>query len=268
MSKLLSVSAIVAMSLLPPALSVLAQAAPSPRNLKASEFQNIWGANIHFGDNSYRNIQAVADALNIIGFSRVRSSCTGDAEVASWKELAAKSAVYFPGGLKANVLVIGYLNAPNVTFESQQKLIPQILPLIESIEGPNEINNYAVGNGTHGPFDLSDQTTHFAANSLAWAKTLSDWKKRVPALSKVLLTAPDIASGDPKEYAQLPNVSPYANFGNIHFYAGNGRPPSGFGGGNFAAIYQWYQAADNAGQEPCCDGVGTDNRRQTGSGRL
>ena len=31
--------------------------------------------------------------------------------------------------------------------------------------------------------------------------------------------------------------------GNFHFYAGNGRQPSNFGGGNFAAIHDWYKAA-------------------------
>ena len=55
-----------------------AQAAEAaPRNIKAQDFMNTFGVNIHFGDNNYRNIQAIADALNIIGFSRVRISCTG-----------------------------------------------------------------------------------------------------------------------------------------------------------------------------------------------
>ncbi len=62
-------------------------------------------------------------------------------------------------------------------------------------------------------------------------------------LSKVKLLAPSIASGDPADYAKLPDVSPNVDSGNFHFYAGNGRQPSNFGGGNFAAIDDWYKAA-------------------------
>ena len=216
--------------------------------MKAQDFMDIWGVNIHFGENGYRDTQSIAEALNTLGFSRVRCSCTSRAEVTAWKELAAKTAVYFPSHLKADVLVGGYLNAPAVTFASQQVLIPQIAPLIEYIEGPNEINDYDVGNGTHGPFDFTDQTRKFDANSLDWAKALFQWKQDAPALSRVKLFAPSIASGLPEDYAKLPAISSYVSSGNIHFYAGNGRQPSGFGGGNFAAIFQWYRAAATPGR--------------------
>lgn len=86
-----------------------------------------------------------------------------------------------------------------MTLASQKALIPHIASVIESIEGPNEIKDYAVGNGTHGPGDRSDRTKDFAANSLT------------------------IASGDPKDYAALPGISPFADAGSVHFYAGNGR---------------------------------------------
>ena len=213
------------------------------RNIKARDFMDAFGVNVHFNDNNYKNVQAIADALNIIGFSRVRGSCSSEAEVVAWKALAAKTSVYFPAGLKANVLVTGYLNAPSITLASQEAFIQQMAGLLESIEGPNEINNYYVGHGTHGPADMSDQTTHFARNYAAWAEAIFTWKKSAPALAPVKLLAPSIASGDPKDYAALPDVSQYVEAGNFHFYAGNGRQPSGFGGGNFAAICDWYKAA-------------------------
>lgn len=213
------------------------------RNIKAQDFLNTFGVNVHFGENNYRNVQAIADALNIIGFSRVRIGCFGQADIAAWKDLAARSKPYFPDGLRADVLMISYLNAPNVTLASQQALIPQIADSIETIEGPNEINNYGVGNGTHGPGDLTDRTKDFAGNYAAWAKALDEWRKSTPTLSKVKLLAPSIASGDPADYAKLPDVSPNVDSGNFHFYAGNGRQPSNFGGGNFAAIDDWYKAA-------------------------
>jgi serralysin len=213
------------------------------KNIKAKDFMSTFGVNIHFGQNNYRNLQAVADALCKIGFSRVRCDCKDASDVADWKALAAKTKPYFPDGLKADVLITGYLNAPAVTLTSQERVIPQIAPILESIEGPNEINNYFVGHGTHGPFDLSDQTQNYAANSLAWAKALWTWKSNSKPLAGVLLFAPTIASGLPEEYAKLPDISPYVSAGSIHFYAGNGRPPSNFGGGNFSALCDWYHAA-------------------------
>ena len=218
------------------------------RSLKAQDFTDTFGVNVHFHDNNYRNVQAIADALNIVGFSRVRGTCSSAADVAAWKELAAKTAPYFPAGLKANVLITGYLNAPDVTLAHQEALVPQIANLVESIEGPNEINNVAVGNGTHGPTDFSNQTANFPTNSAAWAQALCKWKTSVPALAGAKLFAPSLASGEPADYAKLPNIAPYVDAGNIHFYAGNGRQPANFGGGNFTAIYKWYQQAATPGK--------------------
>ncbi|MGI4789319.1 MAG: hypothetical protein ACRYFS_10780 [Janthinobacterium lividum] len=221
-----------------------AQGTPATdRNVKAQAFSNTFGANVHLGEGSYQNTQAIADALNIIGFSRIRIKCTDAADVAAAKDVAAKAAPYFPNGLKANVIVIGYLNAPDDTLVSQKKAIPQLASIIETIEGPNEINNYSTGNGTHGPFDLTDQTKNFGTNYAAWSKALFAWKKSNPTLAQAKLMAPDIASGDPDDYTKLPNISPYVDSGNFHFYAGNGRQPSNFGGGNFSAIYNWYKSA-------------------------
>lgn len=204
---------------------------------------NTFGVNVHFNENNYNNAQAIAHALNILGLSRVRASCATEADLSAWKALAAKASVYFPAGLKANVLIIGYLNALDITFKGQQRLVPQMAPLLESIEGPNEMNNHEVGKGTHGPFDTTDQTDNWPTNYAAWAKAIAAWKQKTPSLAHVSLFAPTIASGDPADYARLPDISRYVTAGNMHFYAGDGRPPSNFGGGNFAAIYDWYRAA-------------------------
>jgi len=244
-----------------------AQAAgAAPRNIRAQDFMNTFGVNVHFGENGYRNVQAIADALRLIGFPRVRSSCVSGSEVAAWKNLAARTKPYFPAGLKADVLVNGYLNAPDVTLARQQALVPQIVGMVESIEGPNEINNYSVGHGTHGPGDLTDRTKGFAANSLSWAKALYGWRRATPSLSKVRLLAPTIASGDPQDYASLPNISPYVDAGSVHFYAGNGRQPSGFGGGNFAALYGWCEAAATPGKSLAVTECGQTTAGRPGQG--
>ena len=239
--------------------------AGTDRSVKAQDFMNTFGVNVHFGQNNYQNTQAIADALNILGFSRIRSTCESAQDVSAWNDVAAKAAGYFPAGLKADVLVTGYLNDPT-TFTNQQSTIPQIAGLIETIEGPNEINNYGVGNGTHGPFDTTDQTQNFPSNSAAWAQAIYNWKQGVGSLSQVKLLAPTIASGDPNDYSKMPNVSSYVDSGSIHFYAGNGRQPSGFGGGNFSALYDWDQAASSPGKSLAVTECGQTTASKPGQG--
>ena len=222
--------------------SAQAQTPANDKTIKAQNFLSSFGVNIHFAENDYANTQAIADALHSIGISRVRCNCENADQIASWKDIAAKTAPYFPGGLKADVLILGYLN-DSATFADQQKTVPQIASLIETIEGPNEINLYEVGSGAHGPFDTTDQTKNFPANYAAWTKALYHWKKTVPALKNAKLIAPTIASGLGSDYARLPNVSPYVSAGTLHFYAGSGRQPSNFGGGDFPAVFDWYKAA-------------------------
>ena len=256
----------VLMTLASPQPSRAQESGVVARNIKAQDFLNTFGVNIHFHENGYKNVQAIADALNRIGFSRVRGSCQSEEDITAWNALAARSAAYFPSGLKANVLITGYLNAPDVTFAGQKPLILRIARSIESIEGPNEINNRGVGNGTHGPFDASDQTDAWPANSTAWAKAIYDWKKSVASLSPAALFAPTIATGDPSDYARLPDISAYVDAGNMHFYAGNGRQPAGFGGGNFAAIYDWYRAAATPGKPVVMSEWGQTTAGRAGQG--
>ena len=67
---------------------------PAPRNVKALDFMDTFGVNVHLGDNAYRNTQAVADALNILGWSRVRLACFGcrPSVARAWKDLSTKTA--------------------------------------------------------------------------------------------------------------------------------------------------------------------------------
>ena len=50
-------------------------------NIRAHDFMDTFGVNVHFGENGYRDAQSVADAMNLIGFSRVRCSCVSVSEV-------------------------------------------------------------------------------------------------------------------------------------------------------------------------------------------
>ena len=235
---------LAALALAPPSQ---AQTPARDKTIKAQNFLSSFGVNIHFAENGYADTQAIADALHTIGLSRIRCNCENAEQVTSWKDIAAKTAPYFPGGLKADVIILGYLN-DGTTFAGQQKTVPQIAGLVETIEGPNEINLHEIGGGAHGPFDTTDQTDNFSANYADWTKALYSWKKTVPALRNAKLIAPTIASGLESDYALLPDVSPYVSAGTLHFYAGNGRQPSNFGGGDFPAIFDWYKAPASPGR--------------------
>lgn len=50
-------------------------------NIRAHDFMDTFGVNVHLGENGYRGAQAVTDAMNLIGFSRVRCSCVSVSEV-------------------------------------------------------------------------------------------------------------------------------------------------------------------------------------------
>lgn len=66
------------------------------RNIKAQDFLNTFGVNVHFHENGYKNIQALAEALHTIGLSRVRGTCESEADVSAWKALAGRTAAFFP----------------------------------------------------------------------------------------------------------------------------------------------------------------------------
>ena len=154
-----------------------------------------------------------------------------------------------------NDLVEAYLNDAGATSWDMQK--PALLQaaasgLLASIEGPNEINNYATGNGSHGVNDTADKTQAWAGadgNFAAWAHAIHDFKTSETALAAVEVYAPTIATGLHSDYESLPNISDLVDFGSVHYYAGNGLQPGlGFTSDNpevgyFANIYHWAQAA-------------------------
>ena len=129
------------------------------RSIKAMDFMDTFGANVHFGDNNYRNLQAIADRAEHSGLFACSLAVPHPIR---WGGMAGTrgevGGLSSRQGLKADVLVIGYRNAQEIPFTRQQPLIGRIADIVESLEGPNEINNRVVGDGTHGPFDTTDQT--------------------------------------------------------------------------------------------------------------
>ena len=173
--------------------------------------------------------------MNLIGTRDIRSpltqggvSLTGHFEALQQAMAASGMSSAQP---KVTALVSAYLNDPATTWAIQQSDILAFAKtgMLRAIEGPNEMNNRAAGNGSHGPGDLVDETgiLYFPGNVRAWATAIHDFHEtNASALAGVAVVAPSIASGLRLQYARLPDLSGLVDAGNIHFYAGGGRQPS------------------------------------------
>lgn len=225
--------------------------------VNARDHLDSWG--VVTSPKSASGIHDLAAQLDEIGVRRLRSHLA-DTTVKLWQALQdeMKSAHHARPTIKYDDLVIAY-NSDPATWSGQKAAIlaAAAAGLLTSIEGPNEMNNYSTGGGTHGVDDTTDKTMDWAGpegNVVAWMKAIHTWKAGLTgadaaAMAKVEVFAPTIATGLHDDYAMLPDLSGLVDFGNMHYYSGNGLQPSlGFGMDNagvgyFANIYRWCQAA-------------------------
>ena len=221
----------------------------------ARDLRNGWGVCGRPGLDA--GIDAYAAMLEQIGTRDIRTSLVvnGSSALPRFEELRrrmrqARMAAPTP---RVTALVSAYLNDPRTTWRGQQPALLAMAAtgMLRGIEGPNEINNREVGDGSHGPDDLTDQTglLAFPGNFRAWAQALHQFRQaNAAALRGISLVAPSIASGLPWEYARLPDVRAFVDAGNVHFYAGGGRQPSYSTGinpmvGYFANVAGWARSA-------------------------
>ena len=228
-----------------------------PFAVYAREHLDSWGVNA--GSNELNDVGVLADNLNEIGVRRIRTELEFNG-IEQWQAVEAKlnDGHYAHPKLKINNLILAYNNAPGITWDSQQPhlLAAAATGLLTSIEGPNEMNNTYVGNGSHGVNDTADATADWAGprgNVFAWADAIHAWKAGLAGddakhMANVEVLAPTIASGESSDYAMLPDLTDVVDYGNIHYYAGSGLQPSlSFGVDNpgvgyFANLYSWCRA--------------------------
>ncbi len=229
--------------------------------IAARDHLDAWG--VVFSPGGAQSLAMNAAALDRIGVRRIRSHLAVSG-VELWQ--AQQDQMIADGharpALKFDDLVIAYNQHP-ATWDEQK---PAILAaaaagLLTSIEGPNEMNNYSTGGGTHGVNDKVDRTEAWAGpdgNVYAWAAAIHTWKTGLvgpdaEAMASVELLAPSIASGLAADFAALPNLAGLVDFGNVHFYAGGGHSPGleqlddNPDVGYFANLYHWAQAAMTPG---------------------
>jgi hypothetical protein len=210
---------------------------PIVRN--ARDLRNGWGVNAPFGSSS--DAPRTAAALAYLGTRWVRQQFSGNntaAMTAVQDQLVSQGAA--DPNLKLQLLLNGYIaNANTNTLANQQTwtlstLLPKLgangLTILKAIEGPNEMNNPNVGQGSRGPNDTTDKTDagNFPNNSTIANANLVDWAHQVSTFRSANsgLAGVELLSGTVVYfYAGVwPNseldVSAYVDYPTNHYYAG------------------------------------------------
>ena len=232
---------------------------PGAPIIAARDFLDAWGVNATV---SAASAATTAAQLNRIGFRRIRAPLWAES-LGSWQALASAmtAAAYTKPKLRFNALVDAYNNTSSITWDDQQPglIAAGASGLLGSIEGPNEMNNAGVGNGSHGVNDTTDDTSSWAGatgNLYQWMHAIRAWRDGLTgtdaqAMKGVELIAPTISVGD---YAMMPDLASLVDYGALHYYSGNGLQPSlgqasdNPGVGYFANVYASCQAAVSPGK--------------------
>lgn len=234
----------------------------------ARDVRNGWGCNVPFDVGS---ASATATALSYLGTRWVRQQFSGDNSAAmTGLQDALVSAGAPDPNLKLQLLLNGYIANGNTNTLTNQKswilnsLAPKKGPngtsILKCIEGPNEMNNPYVGQGSRGPNDQTDKTGQgpsgaagTAANPTAdanfvdWATQVASFKSaNTTALADVEIISPTVVYFMGQNFPSDLNVSSLVDYGTFHYYAGvtgtTGVPSYPPSPGNFSRTYGYAQA--------------------------
>ncbi len=240
------------------ALALPAAAADAPNagaipSILARDVRRGWGVCARPGQDA--PIEAYAAMLGRLGTRDLRVAFCQYGQSAAARLRALGQALRARGCAeptpRVTALVTAYMNDLGTTWPMQQRALLDFAPsgMLRAIEGPNEIDNYLAGDGSHGPDDTTrrDRATDVPGNYLDWCRALGRFRRENPILRGVTLVAPSLSVGPPANFRRLGDVSAYVDAGNLHFYAGGGRQPSyslRFDPfvGTFAVMLHWARA--------------------------
>jgi hypothetical protein len=199
---------LVALAILAP-LALPARGTAAVPAREADSFVESIGVNVHTGNGGtpYRErFQEVEQRLRELGVHHVRDDLESDSP-AQHQELSDLAGM----GIKSTVI----LGDPNFGTAGLDELIEivktDLAGAVEAVEGPNEFS-------TSGD---SEWKPHL----IAYQQQLYNDVKGDPALSSLPVIGPSIVHGD---QAELGDVSPMLDYGNIHSYP-QGNPPDKLG---------------------------------------
>ena len=201
--------------------------------------------------------QLVADAFDYthLAFLRGNYVAQGASQIALMQAVAPLQEANAIRRVEYDVIAMGYLN-DLTPWTVQAPLIQAMLKagLLRYVEGPNEVNNYATGNGSRGPNDGINKTNAYVTNIQDWDATLLAFKAANLGYFTAFgvgLIAPSVASilGGQADYP-LNDQTSLVDATNVHFYAGGGRQPSfsdavSATDGYYGNVVKWATAANS-----------------------
>ncbi|WP_143540738.1 hypothetical protein [Rhizobium sp. L43] len=184
--------------------------------ITAADFQYSLGVNIHIGfkDTSYKNIDRVIDNLDYLGITNVRDHVPAyDWMLKDYNKLA-------DAGIKMDLVltpVNGSYDLPsNISY--LKKIYMHNSQAVRFVEGANEVllNNYRYKGGNH----VSDM--------VGLQRDLYNMVHQIPLLGALDVLGLTGGGTDKNLYASIGDLSPYADYANVHYYSPFGVVPGTF----------------------------------------
>ena len=191
-------------------------AAESVQPISTTSFLNSIGINTHLtflessGDGSYNvnknGVPNVQTDLLYLGITHVRDSFGYDYEMDRIDKLGALG-IHFDA-------LMG--TGPGVVYSSEIANINARAPIIDAVEGPNEVDNWpAIFNGQTGnAAAVAEQAALFS--DIHNSSTLNRWEHTTPVYN--------LTVANPASLAALGNLAPYADYQSVHAYPPQASP--------------------------------------------
>ena len=170
-------------------------------------------------------VATIAQQMKATGISLIRTTANNAAAVTFIQQLRDACAA-IGVSLRVNVFIVGYVNDPNATELAQQVFLQQVynLGVLASVEGPNEMNNLGVGNGTLAPNTNYGVGSPTGPQFYAWANIYGPWVHA--NLPGVQVYSPTVINEPTGIAADASNVSAIVDRGAFHPYLVTGNQPS------------------------------------------
>lgn len=176
------------------------------RTMRAAEFLDTLGVNIHIGSDPYNDPAKLASLLSYLGARNVRQSSPIDAPSLANMQALGKL------GARFDLIING--GGP-VNLAGALATARDMAPYLNAIEGVNEAAIWPISYGGLGGVDAA----------VALQKDLYAAVKADPALSKAAVYIFTLGGVDPGAFPSIGDLSAYTDFANVHSYPPHGLRP-------------------------------------------
>ena len=176
------------------------------QTMRAADFLQSLGVNIHIGSDPYNDPADLARKLRYVGIEHVRQSSPIDAAGLARMQALGRS------GAKFALIVNG--GGP-VDLGGAMRTVHDMAPYLSAVEGVNEAAIYPISYKGVGGIDAA----------VALQKDLWNAVRASRALDHAAVFMFTIGGADPKDYPSIGDLSAYADYANVHSYPPHGLRP-------------------------------------------